>query len=517
MEVLKYYLKPLVSSLLLFLSVLFFLRWCLDAEGEHLIHWQVLNDEGRIFQTESVSVPFDVILPKPTTVVLKTQITRSDKVRYLYLPQIVGSFFAVYADERLIASVGFSEDRTAHLWYKPFLVEVPPGTERITIELSGVHEIGLDIVPTLIESREKIKFYALNFLCDTLVKITIGLCLTLAIVLYLVSRSMPENKQRSHLMFSVATLLGGVWLFDLISFHTMYGTSAMLLLRKIFVSSAYLGFALMFAAIALGFFEKVSILDRVMILINLSVVVLLWSSPSNYLFKVMTSKVAFVLLINAVYIVYKIFRTYSKVLLGFSFFFVLCVIFDALTLMLNTDFKFLSNLGIVSLFLGFSYNLVIEYREMMVKATVSHMKSLIDPLTGAYNRGVLVERAFNEKDVFVYLDLNSFKEINDNYGHEVGDRILVQLVNAIRSRVKTDDLIVRMGGDEFLVVLRDCDQAVAKKLFDEILKEFENSHPLRPTFSYGIKQFEGSLQETLRAVDDQMYKMKETMKKRSKE
>jgi GGDEF domain-containing protein len=53
---------------------------------------------------------------------------------------------------------------------------------------------------------------------------------------------------------------------------------------------------------------------------------------------------------------------------------------------------------------------------------------------------------------------------------------------------------------------------VVKKLFDEILAEFQNSHELRPTFSYGIKKFEGSYLQALRAVDMEMYRMKEKLK-----
>ncbi|WP_448522430.1 GGDEF domain-containing protein [Pseudothermotoga sp.] len=188
------------------------------------------------------------------------------------------------------------------------------------------------------------------------------------------------------------------------------------------------------------------------------------------------------LFFNAFYITYRIFHTYSKVLAGFSLFFVLTVIFDAFVLLLRVKFKMLSSFGVASLFLGFSYNLVTEYREMMVRATVSHMKSLIDPLSGAYNRGVLVETTFDEKDCFVYLDLNSFKQINDTYGHEVGDKILVLLVNTIRLKIKQDDVVVRMGGDEFLVVVRNCYPVVVKKLSTTSLVEFQNSHELKPTF-----------------------------------
>lgn len=513
LELLKYYSKVLFLSILAFLGLFSLFRWSLNAKGIQLSSWRVLNDESGVFEDQDVTVPFYKLLQRPVTVVLATKIEKTLRTLYLYLPQVNGSFLAVYANDHLVGSVGFRNDRTAHLWYRPFLLEIPAGTENITIELSGVHELSIEMAPTLIDEEERFRFSVLNFLSDTFVKINIGLCLTLALVLYLVSESMPMKKRQANRLFALSALLAAIWMSNMTSFCTMYNLNAMLLFRKISIASAYIAFSFLSIAIARGFFESFSLMDRLVVLINASIAVLLWAAPDNYVLNLIRSRVALVLFFNVFYITYRIFRTYSKVLAGFSLFFVLTVIFDALVLLLRVKFKMLSGFGTASMFLGFSYNLVLEYREMMIKATVSHMRSLIDPLTGAYNRGILVETTFNEKDCFVYLDLNSFKQINDTYGHEVGDKILVLLVNTIRSRIKQNDIVVRMGGDEFLVVVRDCDPAIVTKLFDEVLAEFQNSHELKPTFSYGIKKFEGSYQRTLRAVDIEMYKMKEEFKR----
>jgi len=487
--------------------------YALNARGVQLLSWQVLSDENGVFRAQNVTAPFYRLLRKPSTVVLTTAVEKTSKPLYLYLPQVSASFWAVYSNDHLIGSAGFRFDRTAHFWYKPFLLEVPANTERITIELSGVYELGLDIVPRLIEEKETFRFSVLSFVFGDFLSITIGLCITLFLVLYLVSHNMPQNKRRSNRLFAISTLLAAIWTLDLMPFSTMYSASAMLLLRKFFVSSAYFGFVCLFTAVGLGFFEKLTRVDLVMVFLNLSAAIILWIAPSNYAFKLTTSRFAMILILNALYLAYKVFRSYSKILFGFSLFFVLTVLFDAFILLFNLNFKLLSSFGVVSLFFGFSYNLVLEYREMTVLATVSHMRSLVDPLTGAYNRGILVETAFNEKDCFVYLDLNSFKQINDTYGHEVGDKILILLVNTIRAKIKQNDIVVRMGGDEFLVIVRDCDPVSVKKLFDEALAEFQNSHELKPTFSYGIKRFEGSYQQTLRAVDTEMYRMKAEFKR----
>src|SRR3984957_3548397 len=85
-----------------------------------------------------------------------------------------------------------------------------------------------------------------------------------------------------------------------------------------------------------------------------------------------------------------------------------------------------------------------------------------DGLTGLYNRPSrleLLEEAINDaiqQDLHVgllFIDLNGFKAINDNYGHAAGDKILTTVATRICSRVRTGDICCRYGGDEFVVVL----------------------------------------------------------------
>jgi diguanylate cyclase (GGDEF)-like protein len=149
---------------------------------------------------------------------------------------------------------------------------------------------------------------------------------------------------------------------------------------------------------------------------------------------------------------------------------------------------------------------------MFVKVTLTHMKSITDELTGAYNRGVLPEITTSKNDTFVYIDLDNLKDINDIYGHDVGDEVLKLLVENIKSHLRSTDLIIRMGGDEFLVILKDCTKDKANEIFERLSLTFMTNHPLHPTFSYGILTFEKSFSETLKNVDTLMYKMKESRK-----
>lgn len=73
------------------------------------------------------------------------------------------------------------------------------------------------------------------------------------------------------------------------------------------------------------------------------------------------------------------------------------------------------------------------------------------------------------------MDLDNFKKINDTYGHESGDEILKALVQTIKKNVRQSDIVVRMGGDEFLVILRGCKPEKAEEIFQKILLEFKTA------------------------------------------
>ncbi len=100
-----------------------------------------------------------------------------------------------------------------------------------------------------------------------------------------------------------------------------------------------------------------------------------------------------------------------------------------------------------------------EAEELRVELEEQRRESLIDPLTGLYNRraldqygGELMKRADNQLCLLV-LDIDHFKLINDNYGHGVGDVVLRQVADTLRKCIRGDDIAVRYGGEEFVIVL----------------------------------------------------------------
>ncbi len=112
--------------------------------------------------------------------------------------------------------------------------------------------------------------------------------------------------------------------------------------------------------------------------------------------------------------------------------------------------------------------LVLSVRAMQTLSQERHRQSVPDDLTGLHNRRLLLrglDEFFAERDnvdsarslAFLFVDLNHFKEINDSFGHPAGDELLRQLGARLSTSLRDTDLLVRIGGDEFAVVLIDGD------------------------------------------------------------
>lgn len=146
-----------------------------------------------------------------------------------------------------------------------------------------------------------------------------------------------------------------------------------------------------------------------------------------------------------------------------------------------------------------------DYLEYMRLANLSK----IDPLTGIYNRKILEEIKIKEGDSVVFIDIDKFKMLNDIYGHDYGDRILRILSQVILENIKGKDYAIRYGGDEFLIIFRDCDKNCAEEIMKKISEEFKVRS--KTTISYGISEYKGNLEKAIKDADIGMYKMKKKL------
>jgi diguanylate cyclase (GGDEF)-like protein/predicted Zn finger-like uncharacterized protein len=152
--------------------------------------------------------------------------------------------------------------------------------------------------------------------------------------------------------------------------------------------------------------------------------------------------------------------------------------------------------------------------------------AMVDPLTGLYNRRFAEQRlaaevARSERKghplTILTLDLNNFKEINDTYGHPAGDLVLQEFAARLNNVIRGGDLAVRLGGDEFLVLLPECTSQQLQLVLGRLgsLEVNWQGREIPITFSAGWKQYElGERPEQMLArADEVLYDRKRAGKK----
>ena len=152
-----------------------------------------------------------------------------------------------------------------------------------------------------------------------------------------------------------------------------------------------------------------------------------------------------------------------------------------------------------------------------------------DYLTGLYNRRFFAEEAAraialtlrnNSKFSIITMDIDKFKNINDSYGHAVGDRVINTVAKKLKELVRKSDIPARFGGEEFVLLLYDISAQNAMKVAENMRKTIEDleikveENSIKFTVSFGVAQFDtfkdnNNIEHTITRADKALYQAKD--------
>ncbi|CSA18587.1 diguanylate cyclase [Vibrio cholerae] len=159
--------------------------------------------------------------------------------------------------------------------------------------------------------------------------------------------------------------------------------------------------------------------------------------------------------------------------------------------------------------------------------------SMTDSLTGLPNRRKAMRQLVlhwnlaqdnQQPFVCVMIDIDGFKAVNDHHGHDVGDKVLTTIANMLRDHFRSDDLVCRLGGDEFLVICPETNTAGGVYIAEQVCRaiqqqviSLENNIRWQGSVSMGVAAFASNMKdhhELLRAADQAVYLAKNSGKNR---
>lgn len=149
-------------------------------------------------------------------------------------------------------------------------------------------------------------------------------------------------------------------------------------------------------------------------------------------------------------------------------------------------------------------------------------KTIKDKLTNAYNREFfekhyekfIVEYTLNSNHLaIVMLDIDHFKNVNDNYGHNAGDKVLINFVKTVQRFSRKDDILIRWGGEEFILILKVESEKTLTKILEHLRKAIElqeNPEICKITCSFGgtLYKNDEDIGETIKRADEAVYEAK---------
>ncbi|MBP7551831.1 MAG: GGDEF domain-containing protein [Spirochaetes bacterium] len=466
----------------------------------------------------------------------KKEFDRIDSEYYkIVMYRIASHWYKVYFNGILIGSVGNLENDSSIVWNTISFFDIDKNlikdNNEITIVIYYTYEIGaLSFPPIITNIKEANKLMNwFNFVLANIYIIAIGI-MWFSFLLLIILSNLMKNSKKEYLYYSLATLFFSFYIFDNILIYDMMLST--IIFKKIIFSCLYLSVSFVSLAIYKEFKGRINLISIILILS--SILIIVFFSNNMVLLKKMTSIFNILIILNILGWIYSTFKNLktsndAKVIFTSSIFLILVTTYDVFFMALGKTgiYNTISTniLGSIFFSLIVIVLVVFDYIELYSKmswekerADLFYEKSSRDALTGIYNRQYVETFIENSTPPFslLMIDTDHFKEINDTYGHLVGDEIIKYIARESVNNVRSEDVVGRWGGDEFVIVFKqrekDNSLYVAEKVRNAIKKPYSiDGLNFNITLSMGLYTAENKEENKIifKKADDALYVSKE--------
>lgn len=530
----KLYISIIILFLILFLAVFFVIlntHLKMDLHSNKKI---VLNDFN--YRTLHYKTPEIVTYERNIS---KTEFNKISKENLkIIIYRLTGQSYKVYFNNILIGSLGCGVNSNIWNSINNFDIDKTLIKENNTLKIfvTGLYEVGLLSVPMIITTVEDANSILNWFnLLINLYIMAIG-CLLVCFMLLLFFSFSQKTFNLEYFFFALSAVFLAIYVFDSTTVYKI--NFGLLLFKKIEFSSLFISIAFISFAVYQHFKNRIALFSGFILLISAFLIV--FSGNDLFVLKRMATVFSALIFINLIlWIVISLINIkksdFSKIFLS------LCVIalvlagFDiTLNFFEKTNLFNLFCLNIYT-FIFFSISMTIlvffDYMNLLEKiiyetekAKVYYEMATKDQMTDCFNHQFIVNtlKEMRKNYVLVMFDIDNFKPINDTFGHQTGDYVIKFIANEIKKNVRTNDLVGRYGGDEFIAILPECSEAVAKEISSRILENVraknndDKGNILKLSLSIGIynRIINEKSEIVLSKVDKALYQSKTTGKNR---
>lgn len=451
----------------------------------------------------------------------------------LVIPRIAGNAIDVQCNGGHLGRDGDMKYGRSNVWNSAKIFQIPKQVIRkdniIELHILGLYEAGVHRSPYLVraDSYGSMWVFLVSFFSDKLVWALWGAVLCMGIAIF-ISGAITFPLVDERFLLGIAIILNTFVLLDYA--HLQYLPFPFIEFKRFVMIMSHMGTAFFIGGYLKLLHRRYDIVSRLFLILQLVSISVLFFPQTLFLLEKINHYTNAVIVLLPLYLGVLIIlnrrvgvRYY--VLLGGVIVGVACGLRDIALQSVSETVIVTSHYGFASFVLSTIAFIVADFVHHYDQLNFTRRKaelykeaSLRDPMTGLFNRNIIsvIRKKMECPFSLVVIDLNRFKQINDTYGHNIGDQVLVDLAERMSLHFRSDDYVVRIGGDEFVVILPEChpDQGWVhvNELKDELLTVSIGDAGIGYSISAGVAYSskygaltEEEFDEIIRLADEKMY------------